>query len=221
LRHGTPTALLAILVAAVPCLASGQGLGDAARKEKERRDKAGAPAQSYGEDDLATAGSKGGTTNLMTTDMPAPPEAPSSRRGRVLGTASDRGSSSVSSSTSSSPPSGGDDGAWRARAASLRQRVQSGRARVATAEKAMEKFVYGPPSNRGCRDVGREEYRRGGIAGLKKASCYDSQGAWTQERNKAANELDAAKTALAEAQRELDDLPEAARRAGALPGWIR
>jgi hypothetical protein len=88
----------------------------------------------------------------------------------------------------------------------------------------MARFASGPPSSSGCAGLGADAYRAGGIEGLKKASqtgCRDGVADWTERRNRAANELDAAKTALADARKELDGLDEEARRAGALPGWIR
>jgi hypothetical protein len=41
--------------------------------------------------------------------------------------------------------------------------------------------------------------------------------AWDKKRE----ELETARRELAEAQKDLADLPEKARKAGALPGWLR
>src|SRR4029453_4751668 len=56
------SALVAAALLAVPCVVSAQNLGDAAAKEKERREKSKTPAKSYTEDDLRS-GKLGGTVS--------------------------------------------------------------------------------------------------------------------------------------------------------------
>jgi hypothetical protein len=89
---------------------------------------------------------------------------------------------------------------WKERARKARQRVEEGKARVfqlegdtATLEKDFYKWDDG-------------QYRDGVI-----------KPAW--ERKKA--ELENARKELADAEKDLSDLPDQARKAGALPGWIR
>jgi hypothetical protein len=222
---------LAFVCCLVPSLVLADDMAEAARKERERREKAKAATagQSYTQDDLATAGGGKGNANILTG--PAPGSAKTSTTGSSLrlgtGTAVAASAPAASSSSSSSSPStsgGSGEAYWRSRAESLRTRVTSSRVRVQTADKAMAEFTYGPPSDGGCGGAAAIDYRTGGIEGLKqgaKTPCKDAVAEWNERRNRAANELDAAKTALAAAEKELAGLDEEARRAGALPGWIR
>ena len=89
---------------------------------------------------------------------------------------------------------------WRERARSARKRVEEAKARVFQLEgeaAALEKDFY-------RWDDG--QYRDGVI-----------KPAWDRKRQ----EVEAARKDLEQAARDLADLPEAARKAGALPGWIR
>jgi hypothetical protein len=95
---------------------------------------------------------------------------------------------------------GGSEAEWRATATKARKRVEGAKQKVAelsAAEKKLENDFY-------AWDDG--QYRDRVI-----------KPAWDRTRS----DLEAAKVELAEAERELADLPEKARRAGALPGWIR
>jgi len=89
---------------------------------------------------------------------------------------------------------------WKERARKARQRVEDGKARVYQLEgeaAGLEKDFY-------RWDDG--QYRDGVI-----------KPAWDRKRA----ELEAARKDLVEAEKDLADLPEQARKAGALPGWIR
>jgi hypothetical protein len=89
---------------------------------------------------------------------------------------------------------------WKERARRARQHVEDGKAHVYQLEgeaAALEKDFY-------RWDDG--QYRDGVI-----------KPAWDRKRA----ELEAARIDLAEAEKDLADLPEQARKAGALPGWIR
>ncbi len=89
---------------------------------------------------------------------------------------------------------------WRDRARRARQRVEEDKARVFQLEgeaSALEKDFY-------KWDDG--QYRDGVI-----------KPAWDRKKQ----ELESARNDLAEAEKELAELPEQARKAGALPGWIR
>jgi len=89
---------------------------------------------------------------------------------------------------------------WRERAHSARSRVEELEERVRRTEqesKKLENDFY-------SWDDGN--YRDGVI-----------KPAWDRKRE----ELETARRELAEAQKELADLPEKARKAGALPGWLR
>jgi hypothetical protein len=89
---------------------------------------------------------------------------------------------------------------WRERARSARQRVEDSKARVARLEgetRKLENDFY-------AWDDG--QYRDNVI-----------KPAWDKKRE----ELETARRDLEAAEKDLADLPEQARKAGALPGWIR
>ncbi len=89
---------------------------------------------------------------------------------------------------------------WRERARSARQRVEDSKARVARLEgetRKLENDFY-------AWDDG--QYRDNVI-----------KPAWDRKRE----ELETARRDLEAAEKDLADLPEQARKAGALPGWIR
>ncbi|HSS45087.1 MAG TPA: hypothetical protein VLO07_07070 [Thermoanaerobaculia bacterium] len=89
---------------------------------------------------------------------------------------------------------------WRARAHAARKRVEDAKERIRQLEaetKKLETDFY-------AWDDG--QYRDGVI-----------KPAWDKKRE----ELETARRDLEDAERELADLPENARKAGALPGWIR
>jgi len=95
---------------------------------------------------------------------------------------------------------GGAEAEWRERARAVRKRVEDAKERIPQLEaetKKLESDFY-------AWDDG--QYRDGII-----------KPAWDKKRE----EVEAAKRDLADAERELADLPEKARKAGALPGWIR
>jgi hypothetical protein len=94
----------------------------------------------------------------------------------------------------------GSEAEWRERVRVTRRQVEEGKARVYQLEgdsAALEKDFY-------RWDDG--QYRDGVI-----------KPAWEKKKQ----ELEAARKELAAAEKELADLPELARKAGALPGWIR
>jgi hypothetical protein len=102
----------AVLVLALPALALGQSLGEAAKKERERRDKlrqGGAGARTLTEDDLATT--KGALAN--DPKAKAPESAAPEKGGRASGTSGEGAGDSSKS---------GEE-YWRGRARAARGRV--------------------------------------------------------------------------------------------------
>jgi hypothetical protein len=98
------------------------------------------------------------------------------------------------------PGSPGTEAEWKAMAANSRKRVADDKARVeelSAATKKLENDFY-------AWDDG--QYRDRVI-----------KPAWDRSRT----DLETAKQELVEAEKDLADLPEKARKAGALPGWIR
>ena len=99
-----------------------------------------------------------------------------------------------------SASTGGGEAEWRERARAARRRVEELKARVYQLEgeaASLEKDFY-------RWDDG--QYRDGVI-----------KPAWDKKKE----ELEATKNELAQAEKDLAELPDRARKAGALPGWIR
>lgn len=228
--------VLAVLLATAPALATGQSMAEAARKERERREKAAGQKdsqkeQAYTNSDLATAGGGSGTANILSGPSPAAaaPSAATPSLAEARAAAEARAGGPATASTTGLPsirPTSGAGGQayWRSRAAGLRQRVSAAQVRLTAADRAMAEFTFGPPEGGGCDGLAESAYRSGGIEGLKQASkrgCKDRAMEWHERRNRAANEFDAAKIELENAKKALDGLDEEARRGGALPGWIR
>lgn len=111
--------------------------------------------------------------------------------------------SSVTSPAPTAPPGAAaaeGEAEWRERARAARKRVEDLKERVAQLErdaKRLENDFY-------SWDDG--QYRDGVI-----------KPAWDKKRE----ELETTKRDLAEAEKDLAELPDRARKAGALPGWIR
>jgi len=97
-------------------------------------------------------------------------------------------------------PTGGTEAEWRATAARDRKGVADAKARVAELEAATKKLE----NDFYAWDDG--QYRDRVI-----------KPAWDHSRV----DLETARQELAQAEKTLADLPERARKAGALPGWIR
>ena len=127
--------------------------------------------------------------------MPSPTAAPHAA-------AAERGSEAGNAPAPDAPSAeaGGGEAEWREIARKERKQVEDARARVAeltATSKKLENDFY-------AWDDG--QYRDRVI-----------KPAW----DRAKQELEQAKLDLEAAEKQLADLPERARRAGALPGWIR
>ena len=169
------------------------GAGTAA---ETRRKAGGKSAVSITNETLVTDPSKGKLTT--TTRSPAPaPARPSGADGPPSRTTA----SEVPFDESAPLPVASEEEArWRAAARNARERVETLKLRIAQFEGEEAKLQ----SDFYAWDDG--QYRDGVI-----------KPAW--DRKKA--ELEEARKGLAEAEKELADLPEKARKAGALPGWLR
>jgi hypothetical protein len=184
---------LLLLSLLCPSLVLGQNLGDAARKEQERRKKnkqAGVQAKVITDEDLAakrgTSGpAKDGTTGAAATDegagaAPAPMPEPAAEESAPPDPASDRAT---------------QEAHWRQRADDARAEVARAEAVVAEMEKLW--LVEGE-------------------------SYVDSEGKTVIRDLQHLRQLMArAKGDLARAKKAQEDLYEEARRSGALPGWLR
>jgi hypothetical protein len=134
----------------------------------------------------------------ITTGKPAPTKESLPRA--AAGTATAATSQPPSSATPEAAPPQGTEAQWRETARQAGKRVEDAKARVAeltAAAKKLENDFY-------AWDDG--QYRDRVI-----------KPSWDKTRE----QLEDAKRELAEAEKELADLPEKARKAGAMPGWIR
>lgn len=145
---------------------------------------------------LVTDPSKGKLTTTTRSPAPAParPSSADAPPSRTI-------ASEAPFDESAPPPATSEDEAkWRAAARNARERVETLKLRIAQFEAEEAKLQ----SDFYAWDDG--QYRDGVI-----------KPAWDRKRA----ELEEARQGLAEAERELADLPEKARKAGALPGWLR
>lgn len=110
---------LVILLAFGPAV-SGQSLGEAARKEKERREKAGPTGPAFTDDDLTGYAEGGAGAN-----KPAAGKKASTEKARKQEPAPGEGGA-------------GDEASWRARAKAVRAAIAAAEDRVAKAEAAAQ-----------------------------------------------------------------------------------
>jgi hypothetical protein len=187
-----------LVVAMMPALAAGQGLGEAARREKERRAGKKPPARVYGDQDL-DGGSAAGEARAE------PAQGTSETSGDAAASDSSGGAATSSSATGSSSADDAEvkararaEESWRARAAPVRAAYEAAESRV----KRLEVQVA---------ELERE--------GQKQAFIYGVRG--TTAAATARERLEQARRELAEAGRAWEDFQDEARRAGVPPGWIR
>lgn len=183
---------LAVLAAfSIPALAAAQGLGDAAKKEKKRRQTHASPsAKTYTQEDLSS---------LPPTANEGASEAEDKA---VSGGPTPKGAESTPGTVRLPPPEtrrdegrANEERVWRAR-------VARARARVEEARKVYDKLagMNLVPGYEYVDDKGRPVVRS--IEELQSLTA-------------------AAKKRLDAAQAALDQLLEQARRAGVPPGWLR
>jgi hypothetical protein len=172
-------------------------LADAARREQERRDRLkanGVPAALITDAELAA--SKGDTANIMSGPAltgPAAREAPDTPPAARPRPASPRNRRGLAE-----PLPDGEKGTeeyWRNRAAEARALVQEAEAEYAALDRQIR---LGQTGQRDANGI----VRRYSIHQMKARA-------------------DAAQAAVTEARRDLEQVLEAGRRAGALPGWLR
>ena len=185
---------LALLLALGPA-ASGQSLGEAARKEKERRQKAGPTGPAFTDDDLRGYAEGG-------------PAAKGAARGPDKSTAGEKGSAdkATKEGTARGGEGAGDEAYWRARAKTARAAVEGAEARVAQAEAAVRAAPAGGI---------RQPQPGDALAQVPPPVVKDA------EHQAAEAALAAARSDLERAKKALADLEEEARRKGVLPGWLR
>lgn len=187
--------------------AGGQGLADVVRAAHETRQQADNPTR---EKSGLTIDNRSLVTNpdkgRLSTSKIAPGK-PKEKAAPPPAAAPAPAPSPAAAASTAGPPAGeaamtpaADEGQWRATAQAARKRVTDDKAKVeelTAATKKLEADFY-------AWDDG--QYRDRVI-----------KPSWDKTRD----QLEDAKRELAAAEKDLDDLPEKARRAGALPGWIR
>jgi hypothetical protein len=181
----------------LPEVAAAQGLGDASKKEKARREQTKAPkAKTYTQDELATLPPVANEP-APTTGEGAPPAGTSGRSGATAVAPGAAGEPIFPEEASAEPEGStrGDEALWRTRVAQARARVDRARARHQRLAGLNLVPGYEYQDEAGRTVIGSVEQLQGLTAAAKR-------------------ELDAAEKALA-------DLLEEARRAGVPPGWLR
>lgn len=203
--------MTAAALSAVPVLA--QSLGEVAARDEERRARERRPAPAYTDTDLRASPSPSPRPSPSPSPSPlswvgAPPKgwrapSPSPSPSPRPGTAP---RAATPPPTPEPPDRSAQERAaleaqWRAVAQQRRDALAQAQARVSELE-ARITALRNDLSPVGLGDPNREQTRQAEIA-------------------RAQGELEAARAALAAAQKSVDDLEDDARRAGALPGWVR
>jgi hypothetical protein len=179
----------------------GQSLADVVRAAGATKEKPGQKGVAITNDSLVKDPNKG----RLSTVAPAKP-APTPARGATTSSAAAAPSlvpgapTPAPTATAVGSPNTAEEAVWRDRAHRARQRVEDLKAQVGTLDaesKRLENEFY-------RWDDG--QYRDRVIK---------------PQWDKAREDLETARRNLAAAEAELADLPEQARKAGALPGWLR
>lgn len=183
-----------VLLLALGPAARGQSLGEAARKEKERREKAGPTGPAFTDEDLRgyAEGGAAGKAGAGAAGKSAAGDKASAEKTTKEGTP--RGGSGA-----------GDEAYWRARAKAARAAMEAAQARVARAEAAAQGAAAGI----------RQPQPGDALTQVPPSVVTDA------DRRAAEAGLAAARRELERAKKAQDDLEEEARRKGVLPGWLR
>ena len=188
-----------VLASSVATAAAAQGIGDAARKERARRATTPAkePARVYVID---------GSTSKDKSQSSDNAASPSGTRAGTAVTGEPTLASMPTSSLTDGPTdsNGKSESYWRGRYASAQRAIDAADRRVKELEASVAQ--YGP-------------IPQGPAVGCYTGDCMSAGQIMAGQR--ALRQLEAAKEQAAAARKAMDDLQEAARRAGALPGWLR
>jgi hypothetical protein len=201
-------------------VAEAQSLAEIAKREKERRAKLSKPTSKvYSNDDLRTRAPS--TADQDSTEPADSPEQAS------RGAAHQRGRGAAIRAGASAPLGEGSAGErgeayWRSRSQRARAAVSRAERRVAEleAKAASQGPVVPGPLPAACSEgilVG------GPVTDMKRPAgkVCDPEVLRAQETQRVQGELTRARAELEQAKKALEALAEEARRAGALPGWLR
>jgi len=175
---------------------SGQSLAEAAKREKERREKTGPNGPAFTDEDLKRRGEEEASTSGEAGDSAGKPAGE--------GTGGDKPSGGKSF-TPKARTGAGDEAYWRRRAKARRDAVAAAEARVAQAQATLDQTQAGL----------RQPLPGDAMRQVPRSVATDSA------RRAAGTNLEAAKAELARARKAVEDLEDEARRKGVLPGWLR
>ncbi len=194
-RPGMVVGGVALLLLA-PLVVAAQGLGDASKKEKARREQTKTTATTYPQDELSTLppvanepATNGESTPVPASSAPLPNAGDSAPPGATGDPSSDRSSGTGEGERRN------DESIWRGSVAQATARVERARRSYQT------------------------------LAGMNLVPGYEYQDEKGRTVIHSVDELQrmtaAAKAELDAAEKALADLLERARRAGIPPGWLR
>ncbi len=202
---------IALLAASLSGPVFGQGLGDAAAREKERRArlKQKGPVKTYTDEDLekqkhqgtsGTAATSSGTEG-SSTDSGAAPSEPETGRGRSRGESEgprrrSHDESETGRAAGAEPGSSDVSSDWEDRAQGIRDQITAAQKRIAALEaRIAELQLDANPNSPDLLDPNRLQKREA-------------------EKAQAISDLEKAKAALAQAQADRQKLEDDARRSG-------
>jgi hypothetical protein len=190
--------VVTVAVLALPSITGAQGLGDASKKEKARREQTKVPkAKTYTQEDLAALPPVANEPASTTGEEAPPPAASLPAPSRGEGAQPSASGEPIFQEEGSSPVENvrGDERLWRGRVAQARARVE------------------------------RAQRRHQMLAGLNLVPGYEYQDERGRTVISSVEQLQgltaAAKAELEAAEKALADLLEEARRANVPPGWLR
>jgi hypothetical protein len=181
---------------ACDAVAVGQGLGDVAKREAERRKTVGTPGKVYTNDNLRTDAPP--TSAPATTPQGATPPAAPAQAPAAAGGVQTPGSQPTGTAASSEPGPTTED-AWRKRITAARDALS----RAQVFAEALQSRINALSTDFVNRD---DPAQRNAIAG---------------ERQKALAELDRVKQEIVDHQKAISAIQDEARRAGVPAGWVR
>ena len=195
MRLASVSGMVVAVFLACDAVAVGQGLGDVAKREAERRKTVGTPGKVYTNDNLRTDApptSAPATTPQGATPPAAPAQAP------AAGGVQTPGSQPTGSAASSEPGPTAED-VWRKRITAARDALS----RAQVFAEALQSRINALSTDFVNRD---DPAQRNAIAG---------------ERQKALAEIDRVKQEIVDHQKAISAIQDEARRAGVPAGWVR
>jgi hypothetical protein len=196
MRLASVSGMVVAVFLACDAVAVGQGLGDVAKREAERRKTVGTPGKVYTNDNLRTDAPP--TSAPATTPQGATPPAAPAQAPAAAGGVQTPGSQPTGTAASSEPGPTTED-AWRKRITAARDALS----RAQVFAEALQSRINALSTDFVNRD---DPAQRNAIAG---------------ERQKALAELDRVKQEIVDHQKAISAIQDEARRAGVPAGWVR